>query len=108
MVIGAAETELLDYLGRAGVIVFFILLAYSVHKKWIVPGWVYRDLLDRHAKLHERLEKAVENSDAWKEQAWTNARLTEKAVDTNRSIVDNNRSIADEALERGRKQRARE
>lgn len=98
MVVGAGEVELLDKLARADVVVFFLLLAYAFHKKWIVIGWVYRDLQERHQKLHERYDKAIENSDAWKEQAWTAGRITEAAVDTNKTI-------AEEALARGRQAR---
>lgn len=89
----AAEFEILDYLSRAGVIVFFIVFIYGFMKPkpWWVSGSQYQDLLDRYNARGTKLEKAVENADAWKEQALTGTRLARDSA-----------NIAQAAVERGR------
>jgi len=47
---------------RLGVIGLFIFAAVSVHRKWLVPGWVYRE-------SEARAEKMEGEKDAWRDIA---------------------------------------
>ena len=85
------ELDLLNLLGRASIVVFLVLALVGLHRKWWVPGWYYRDLEERHSRIKERLDRAEENADAWKEAALTGTRIAKEST-----------SIASAAVERGR------
>lgn len=74
------EIQILEYVSRSSVIVFLILALVGLHRKWWIPGWYYKDLEQRHEAIKERLEKAVENADAWKEQALTGTSIAQEAI----------------------------
>lgn len=86
----SSEVDLLDYLSRAGVVVFLVLALYGFKVKWWVWGWQYDELHKRHDIRGEKLDKAIENGDAWKEQALTGVRLARES-----------QSIASAAVQKG-------
>lgn len=59
----AATSDLpswVDTVSRVGVVGFLVIALYGLHRRWWVPGWVYRDLDDRHDRLRDRYESALD------------------------------------------------
>ena len=86
--VAVAEAELpawLDSVSRVGVVGLLFLALFGLHnRRWWVPAWAYRDLLERHERLRNRLDKVVD-----------------LAVRSTRS-AERQTSLLNEALERGR------
>lgn len=49
----------LDAVSRVGVVGILALALYGLQKRWWVPGWAYRELLERHENLRRRYDDAV-------------------------------------------------
>lgn len=69
-----SEVNLLDYISRASIVTFLILVVYGGYKKWWVFGWVYRE-------SEERCEKIVVEKDAWRHSALTGANIATQAFE---------------------------
>lgn len=52
----------LDTVSNIGLVGYLALTLYGLAKKWWVPGWVYRDLEERHERLRRRFDKVVETA----------------------------------------------
>lgn len=79
----------LDAVSRVGVVGILALALYGLQKRWWVPGWAYRELLERHEKLRGRYDDAV-----------TIALQSSRGVERSATVLE-------EALGRGREPRAR-
>jgi hypothetical protein len=62
----------IDYLSRASIIVFLIVVIYGGYKRWWVFGWVYKDLEKRCTQINGE-------KDAWRETALESAKVATKA-----------------------------
>lgn len=84
---GDPSLDWLDAVSRVGVVGILVLALYGLQKRWWVPGWAYRELLDRHENLRQRYDDAV-----------TIALQSSKGVQKSASILE-------QAIEHGRRQR---
>lgn len=71
---GNSTADLLDYLSRASIITFLIIVVYGGYKKWWVFGWLYNE------KTTE-CETVREEKDAWREIALKGANVATKAFE---------------------------
>lgn len=62
----------LDYISRASVIVFLIVVIYGGYKRWWVFGWVWKD-------LDQRCDDIAKEKDAWRETALESSKVATKA-----------------------------
>lgn len=49
-----------DAASRIGVIGLLLLALFGLYRRWWVPGWAYRDLEERHERLRERYDSAID------------------------------------------------
>lgn len=52
----------LDTVAKLGLVGYLALTLYGLAKKWWVPGWVYRDLEERHDRLRTRFDTVAETA----------------------------------------------
>jgi NDP-sugar pyrophosphorylase family protein len=84
------EVSLLDYLSRASIIVFLILVIFGVDRGWWYTRGRYRDLEQRHEALKERYEKKEADAEAWKETALRAGVIAQRTT-----------TVAEAAIQRG-------
>lgn len=76
---GSSPGILLDYLSRASVVTFLILVVYGGYKKWWVWGWLYNEKTDE-------IENLRKESNAWRETALKGANVATQAFDQIREL----------------------
>lgn len=69
---GLDVASFLDYLSRAGVVIFLIIVIYGGYKRWWVFGWTYKE-------SERRYEGMRQEKDAWRDTALESAKVATKA-----------------------------
>lgn len=94
--LAAANTDLgwVDAISRVGVVGVLALALYGLQKRWWVPGWAYRDLLERHERLRKRYDDAVEIALQSSRGVARSATVLEEAL--GRGIRDNQQGLSRE------------
>lgn len=82
MFLAADQTaSLLDYLSRASIITFLIIVVYGGYKMWWVFGWYYKEALERCTLVETRLAKMEQEKNAWRETALKGANIATRAFE---------------------------
>lgn len=77
--------DLLDYLSRASIVTFLIIIVYGGYKRWWVFGWVYREKIEELTAT--KVEYTInfnairDEKNAWRETALKGASIATQAFE---------------------------